>query len=121
MSQRLFHIAPAPDWEEAKSRGAYRPASLDSEGFIHLSTEEQWLRVANTFYRDRDGLLLLELDEGRLGEALRWDRVGDERFPHLYGPLEVSSIVAVHPLVRDDEGAFVVPPGVRGVAGPPAP
>lgn len=117
----LFHIAEADAWEAARAQGEYRAPSLDDEGFIHLSTRAQWLRVANTFYRGRADLVLLAIDAGRLGGALRWDSVGQERFPHLYGPLARGAVKAVHPLELDDEGEFVVPEGVTGVAGPPAP
>lgn len=99
----------------------YRPASLEAEGFIHLSTEEQWLRVAHTFYRGRTDLILLEIDDERLAAELRFDAVGGERFPHLYGPLEVGAVVNRHPLRIAGDGDFRVPEGVTGIAGPRAP
>ncbi len=45
----LFHITEAAAWRAAEAVGDYRVPSLDSEGFIHLSTAAQWLRVAHTF------------------------------------------------------------------------
>jgi len=119
---KLFHIADVGAWVAAGTAGVYSGASLDTDGFIHLSTESQWLRVATTFYQGRADLVLLEIDPALLSAELRYDAVGSEKFPHLYGPLNVDAVVAVHDLeVGEDGEHFIVPTGVKGVAGPPAP
>ena len=41
----LFHIVESTTWTAAKALGTYALASLSSEGFIHLSEEQQ---VADT-------------------------------------------------------------------------
>ena len=118
---KLFHIVATSDWEPARVKGCYRASSLDSEGFIHLSTEAQWLRVANTFYRGGTDLLLLVLEANRLGPALRFDTVGEEQFPHLYGELPVDAVIAEHVLETRPDGSFLSPAGIRGIEGPAAP
>ena len=62
----VFHIVKVLIWEAAKATGEYRPASLESEGFIHFSKVEQVVATANRFYRGQDGLVLLEVSCDRL-------------------------------------------------------
>jgi uncharacterized protein (DUF952 family) len=96
----LFHIARRADWERARRDGAYRVSTLgrtlEQEGFIHLSFAHQVPGVARRFYRDEPDLVLLELDPAALRAELRVEPVpgGDERFPHLYGPLPPDAVVA---------------------------
>jgi len=33
-----------------------------------------------------------------------------EVFPHVYGPIPTAAAVAIHPLVRDESGAWVFGP-----------
>lgn len=100
---RIFHIATADDWAEAQRTGAYTTStygqSLEAVGFIHCSRADQWRAVRERFYADvTEPLVLLEIESDRLASPWREDTVGDETFPHIYGPLDVSAVVAVHPL-----------------------
>ena len=38
---RLFHLIPVADGEALLEHGTHRPASLASEGFVHLSFADQ--------------------------------------------------------------------------------
>jgi uncharacterized protein (DUF952 family) len=103
--ERIFHIAFAADWEAALADGEYRVSTrgrtLEEEGFIHCSSSAQQVRrVAGTFYAGADGLVLLTIDPFLVGAPVRWEPVGDsgEEYPHIYGPLPVGAVVAVHPL-----------------------
>jgi uncharacterized protein (DUF952 family) len=104
----LFHIAKRTAWEAARSAGEYRPASLLAEGFIHLSTEDQWRRTLDRCYREDPDLVVLCIDPGRLGNAVRFEPVDGESFPHLYGPLAVDAVVRV----RDAPRLLPVSPAV---------
>ena len=88
----LVHICPSQAWLQAQHAREYQAPSLASEGFIHFSTPEQVLWVANAFYRDTPDLLLLWIDVRRLQSELRWEEVGEQRFPHLYGPLNLDAV-----------------------------
>ncbi|MBM6405357.1 DUF952 domain-containing protein [Phycicoccus sp. CSK15P-2] len=108
----LFHLAAADEWAAAVEAGRYerstRGLGLADVGFVHLSTAEQWPGVLDRFYSDHPGpLLLLTVDPRRLTAPLRWevgDPVSGELFPHLYGPLELSAVVAVDPVGPVDVG-----------------
>lgn len=102
----LFHIAFPSDWRTALDEGVYtvstRGRTLEQEGFIHLSSDQQWPVVRSRFYGDvNEDLLLLEVDPARLSAEICHE-VGDpatgETFPHLYGPLEVDAVVTLHTL-----------------------
>jgi uncharacterized protein (DUF952 family)/lysophospholipase L1-like esterase len=101
----VFHIVAPDRWPGS---GAYRPASLEKEAFVHLSFADQVERVANGRYLDADELVVVELDPTALGVDVRVeDSYGSgEAFPHAYGPLPVDAAVAVHPLARGADGRW---------------
>lgn len=98
--QLLLHICGASAWDRAQRRGELRPDSLDAVGFVHLSTPEQVHLPANRLYAGRTDLVLLHLDPTRLGAPVRWEPgaatdPSSMVFPHLYGPVPVTAVVAV--------------------------
>ena len=103
----VFHLIDRAGWALAVEQGSHRPPSLAAEGFVHLSTRAQVLGTANRFFRGRTDLLLLQIDEGSLTGALKYEE-GEpgQLFPHFYGPLPVSAILAVLSLEVDDAGGF---------------
>ncbi|MCA9667464.1 MAG: DUF952 domain-containing protein [Myxococcales bacterium] len=98
--QRLFHIARRSDWQRAldEGAGAYRVASLESQGFIHLSIERQWRGVLETWFAGERDLLLLEIDAARVTHEVRFEPADGDHFPHLYGPLAIDAVVSVREL-----------------------
>jgi uncharacterized protein (DUF952 family) len=94
----LFHIVDRRTWEAARAAGVYRPASLATEGFIHLSTAEQWPETHARFYAGVADLVLLEIEPTLLSADVRYERADGDDFPHLYGPLEVDAVVNVRRL-----------------------
>jgi uncharacterized protein (DUF952 family) len=105
---RIFHIATASDWEQARRSGAYTTStigrSLEDEGFLHASHAHQTAAVFDRCYRGLGRpLVLLTIDTDRLGVPWREDAVGDQTFPHVYGALRSDAVVDVRPLVGDTE------------------
>ena len=45
--------------------------------------------------------MLLTIDTDRLSAPWREDQVGDDTFPHIYGPLNTCAVVHVAPLNRE--------------------
>ena len=103
---KIFHIATASDWEAAQASGAYttstRGVTLEEEGYIHASRADQWEGVRAAYYADvTEPLVLLEIDTELLGVPVVEEPPApdvEERFPHIYGPLRPSAVVAVTPL-----------------------
>ncbi len=112
----IYHITPRRDWEAARQVGSYRAASLEREGFIHLSTPEQVVGTANRYYRGQRDLVLLAVDPARLDAELRYEPSAEApassgRFPHLYGALNLAAVAAVLDFPPDaDDGWSGLPP-----------
>ena len=114
----IFHITSCIEWQTAQARGDYRAPSLETEGFIHMSTSKQVLHVANAFYRGQSGLVLLVVDETRISSQVKWEAPAgppasgisqDDKFPHVYGPLNFDAVVDVLDFIPDADGNFHLP------------
>jgi uncharacterized protein (DUF952 family) len=102
MSGQIFHLALVSDWEAALVAGEYTISSLgvslEQEGFIHASRADQWEGVKQRYYGGvTDPLVLLVIDPARLTSPLRVEPVGDDEYPHIYGPLNLDAVVEIRP------------------------
>jgi uncharacterized protein (DUF952 family) len=99
---KIFHIAERREWDAARQSGgpyevSTRGQTLAEVGFIHASRDEEQARtVQRAFYADLDDLVLLVIDPR--GLDVRDEPVGDDVFPHLYGPLPIEAVIDVRPL-----------------------
>ena len=107
----IFHFCPRTRWQAALAEGEYAADSLSTEGFIHCSDAAQVHLPANALAHGRTDLVLLEIDEARLAEPPRYEP-GDPtqpdgpRFPHVYAPIPVAAVVAVHEFQPGPDGTF---------------
>lgn len=105
----ILHICPKTDWEAAQEAGVYTADSLESEGFIHCSEKGQIARVANSFYKDSEGLVLLHISIDNVEAKIRWEDVEGKAFPHIYGPINLDAVVGVETFTAGEDGIFVYP------------
>lgn len=92
----IYHIVPAADWAKQESQSNYRANSLQTEGFIHLSTKDQVAGTLSRYYQNIPDLLLLHVDTDKLVSDLRYElATNHDSFPHLYGPLNKEAIVQI--------------------------
>jgi uncharacterized protein (DUF952 family) len=106
----IYKIVPRVEWES--SSGDYHGSAHDSaDGFLHFSTAVQLPATLRLYYADQDDLMLVAVDTGALGAALRWEHSEsrDEDFPHLYAVLSCDAIKWARPIAKDANGAFVLP------------
>jgi uncharacterized protein (DUF952 family) len=93
---RIYHVASRNDWEQALRSGVYttstRGRTLEQEGFLHAARADQLGGVLDRFYAG------VEIDTDLLDVTWREDHVGEETFPHVYGPLSTSAVVHVRPV-----------------------
>ena len=105
----IYHILSKQTWLITQHLGIYETTSLKDQGFIHCSSEEQVLRVANTWYKEQDDLIVLEIDPAQLKPEVRWepgvDKM-DESFPHIYGRMNLDAVIRVLDLDKTPEGLF---------------
>ena len=82
---RVYKILHADAWAAAKRAGRFEGVAIDlSDGYIHLSTAAQAQETARLHFAGQTGLVLLRIDAGALGAALKWEPSrGGQLFPHL--------------------------------------
>jgi len=98
----IYHVTTKAAWQKALVDGSYSAPSLESEGFIHNSTEAQVAGVLERFYKNQTDLLLLHIDESKLTAPLKYELAPsiNESFPHIFGLINVEAVVAVVDIVQ---------------------
>jgi uncharacterized protein (DUF952 family) len=94
-SEYIYHVTSQKEWEQAKINGEYKPAGFDTEGFIHCSIERQVSGVLDRFYKGQTGLVKLKIEKAKLQRPLLFELATDldELFPHIYGALNLDSVI----------------------------
>ncbi len=107
----IYKICPEPLWREAEAAGVFRGAPVDlRDGYIHFSTAAQARETAARHFAGQGSLLLVAVDTGALGGALRYEPSrGGDLFPHLYAPLDLGAVRWVRPLPLGPDGRHLFP------------
>ncbi|HYM01554.1 MAG TPA: DUF952 domain-containing protein [Stellaceae bacterium] len=111
-SSFIFHMCRRAEWEAAQAVGSYGGSSQDAaDGFIHFSTAAQIEGSAAKHRAGQDDLVLVAVDAGVLGSALKWEAARDGAlFPHLHGALPLAAVRWARPLPLGGGGRHVFPP-----------
>ena len=111
MTQLIYKILAAEDWRAAESAGVFAGAGIDlQDGYIHFSTAEQAEETAAKHFAGQTGLVLVAVDAGKLGAAIKWEvSRGGALFPHLYGKLSTRDALWVKPLPLGPDGKHIFP------------
>ena len=103
--RETFHLVPEAIWAAADPATPYEAASLVAEGFIHCT--DGATALGETFDRyyaaDPRPFLALTLDLDALDVPWRYDVAGSP-YPHIYGPIARSAIIAVCRVKRGRDG-----------------
>lgn len=106
----LLHITTWPRWLEAAAAGQYTAESLQREGFIHCSTADTVLKVANQHFRGEADLVLLCIAQAQVAAEVRYEGpYGGDYYPHIYGPLNCDAVFKVVEFPAGPDGRFVMP------------
>ena len=110
----IFHIAGQEAWAKRADQSAvgyYRPEGFAIEGFIHCSTRDQVIKVADIRFRGQTGLVLLCLDTDKVTAEIRYENLegGPELFPHIYGEINTDAVVQVAEFEPGVDGYFALP------------
>lgn len=114
----MTHVLHLTELERWTSGGDIEADSLRTQGFVHASPDEPtMLAVANNLYSDpTEPLVVLVVDTEAVGCEVRWEAaepapppgVGEDvLFPHIFGSIPRSAVVAVRRPVRDPQGNYI--------------
>ncbi|WP_300007774.1 GNAT family N-acetyltransferase [Pseudonocardia sp.] len=111
MTTPLLHLIPAAAWRDCLAAGVIAPSVAE---FVHLSTADQVALPAGRLFGGRPDLLVLALDPDRIGVPVRFEPglptdPPDMRFPHAYGPVPTSAVLAVLPYRPRADGGYDAP------------
>lgn len=96
----ILHITNTETWNQALLKGIYEMDALSDLGFIHCCLPGQMAGVLARWFQDTSGLLALEIDPQKLKSRTVYENLegGKELFPHIYGPINLDAVVAIHPI-----------------------
>ncbi|HEU0165806.1 MAG TPA: DUF952 domain-containing protein [Thermomicrobiales bacterium] len=103
-----YHMTPLEVWERQQYQQDYYPEAFPNDGFIHCTNgTDQLIWVANTFYTaERREIVVLALSVPAITSEVRYDDP-EEKFPHIYGPLNPSAVIGKLRVVRAGDGGFL--------------
>lgn len=107
MTRPTLHLVPETAWEAHDPAAPYLPDAFPADGFVHCTDgDEEMIAVANRFYgHDRRSFLLLTLDLERTASPWRFEDP-DQRYPHVYGPIDPACVMEVRRMLRAADGMF---------------
>jgi uncharacterized protein (DUF952 family) len=115
----ICHITTRDAWEAAQAGPEFRSPGFDDIGFIHCSTPEQVVLVANAFFRGQSDLVMLVIDPVRLKSPVRWEPphttgrvpafMHGSVYPHVYGPINLDAVIKVFDLQASPDGKYSFP------------
>ncbi len=110
-TQTAYKVLTAEQMAALERDGTFAGAPVDvADGFIHLSTAEQLTETVDRHFAGQSDLHVAAVDLGSFGESLKWEEArGVQRFPHLYAPLLLETVIAYGPLERDAQGKVKLP------------
>lgn len=94
---QIYHITTKDAWEQALIDGFYTADSLESEGFIHCSTQNQLSDTLERFFKGQSNLVRLEINPKKLSAALKYELAPsiNEYFPHVFGTINLDAVLKV--------------------------
>lgn len=91
----IYHIVLPEDWAVFDT-DLYIARSLETEGFIHCSFEDQLDGVIERYYTGTREVVVLTIDtEMLMSRVVNEPSTANEIYPHIYGPVNRDAIVGV--------------------------
>lgn len=111
MGPVAYKVLTAPQMADLLAQGQFSGAPIDlADGYIHLSSAEQLTETIDKHFGSQTDLYVAAVDLEPLGSAIRWEPSrGGQLFPHLYGELPLSAVLAHGPLERAEDGSVRLP------------
>lgn len=104
---KIYHHITQLAWQEAQKKGIYTPPSFKDEGFIHASTKEQVIPTANRKLKGISDLIVLVINTNMVKPKIVYEKASNgQMYPHIYGPLNLNSIIETKKMKINKEGFF---------------
>ena len=113
----IYHIVKENEYFTGNDGKHYLPLQYKESGFVHCAFEPSVIPVANDYYLNVEGkLLLLRIDPSKLNSQIKYEPPSPEGgvramhvtsspvFPHVYGPIHNSAVDGVGVLVKENNG-----------------
>jgi|SRR5690625_379632 len=106
----IFHVTTDEYFSAHKSFNNYKPETLDTKGYIDCSKGSQIEETANRIFSGENELLLLIIDLSTLSAEVKYetDRQTSEKFPHIYGPLNMDAVMDKFTIHAEEDGRFKI-------------
>ena len=106
-----YKVLTAEQMARLEADGTFDGAPVDkTDGYIHLSTAEQLDETVAKHFVGQDDLHLAAVDLAALADVIKWEPSrGGALFPHIYGVLPLSAVIAYGPLERGGDGEVKLP------------
>ena len=111
----ILHCMKEKSWSKVKNKKSFGREDIKRYGFVHCSTVEYFWRVAPNFKNVDEPLVLICIDENKLKSEVRYED-GDNcgrYYPHVYGEINMDSVVQVLPFLRDANSDYIKNPELK--------
>lgn len=105
-----YKILTGEQLQQLLADGVFTGAPIDHlDGYIHMSTAVQAQETLEKHFAGQTDLALAAVDLGLLGDTVKWEvSRGGALFPHIYGDLPLSAVIAHAPVAYED-GKLLLP------------
>ena len=107
----IIHTVLEDYWNNFIGKELYGTLSLDEDGFIHCSTFDTILDVANSNFKNCEQVLLVCIDTDKVIPEIKWEDSSNcgTKYPHIYGLLNMTAVVDTFKFNKDTDGDFYLP------------
>ncbi|WP_299638176.1 DUF952 domain-containing protein [Devosia sp.] len=111
----IYKVASREIYDASLAAGNFTGQPIDlKDGFIHFSSASQLGETIRLYFAGLAGQVLFQVPAAPLGEALKWEASrGGDLFPHLFGPLPMSTVSNMTPLDVPADGIATLPEWVE--------
>ncbi|WP_244872142.1 DUF952 domain-containing protein [Catellatospora sp. TT07R-123] len=94
----IYKILLPAEWAAFRAAQRFDGSPFDlSCGFVHCSARDQVAATALRVFAGEPDLFVAAVDSALLGDTVHWeDAPNGGPFPHVYGPLPLTAVTAVH-------------------------
>lgn len=106
-----YKILTGGQLQQLLAAGTFAGAPVDmADGYIHMSTAGQVPGTLDKHFAGQADLHIAAVDLTLLGDTVKWEiSRGGALFPHIYGELPLTAVLAHSPVQLDDLGGLVLP------------